>query len=477
MKTKVNKKAISTALACMLFANTLNAGGLAGFIQNNLNGAIEVTNPGYFKTQAGGLWYGGDMKIRWDMSGANINLFHAEAPHFAVGCNGIDATFGSFSYLGFQQLVDKLKKIAAAAPAMAFEMAISTMCEQCGTIMNNLEKIADTLNNFNMNACQASKAIARKMSSMIVGTGNAKDASDARQNASKSSEWAFTKALESFQQKFGSILGTNGFAAQLGLGSAVAKVATTYSPSFENKTEFIELMRGLLGDIYGFNASSKSTDGSVSTSFGNFMYIPPVTDVDNFLKVLMNGGEIEGIEVKDNKSGGKYLAPNHNEVKITIPTNQAFVTLFKNKIQDIINKIQDHQQLTTQDINFINSMPIPLYKIANVIATLNMSLPDDTAKYLALKAASSFVRKYYQQLIQALGSILQNPDIASTENKKVLNWIQQSANNYRQIMLLLNSRMSLEYKKIKHQEDVIHQYEKLQQEMIKNSPIWASIGL
>ena len=39
MKTKVTK-ILSTALACMLFANTLKAGGLASFIQNNLNGAI-----------------------------------------------------------------------------------------------------------------------------------------------------------------------------------------------------------------------------------------------------------------------------------------------------------------------------------------------------------------------------------------------------------------------------------------------------
>lgn len=474
---RAGKKILSVILASTLFASALNAGGLSSFIQNNLNGAIETTHPGYFKTQTGGLWYGGDMKIRWDMSGANINLFHAEAPHFAVGCNGIDATFGSFSYLGFQQLVDKLKKISAAAPAMAFQMAIMTMCQQCSTVMTNLEKIADTLNNFNMNACQASKALARKMSSVIVGTGGAKDATEVRKNARENSEWAFTRTLEGYQQKFGSIFGTNGFHAQLGLGSAIANISKTYSPSFEDKNEFIEIMRGLLGDIYGFNPESKATDGSVSVSYGKFMYFSPITDVGTFLKVLMYGGDIEGRSIKDNIQKDKYLPPTSSFVKINIPKNQAFVALFKNKIQNIITKIQTHQQLTTQDINFINSMPIPLYNIANVIATLNLYLPDDTAKYLALKAAYTFIQKYYQQLIQAMGSLTQDPKFVSTENKKVLDWIKQSANQYRKIMILLNTQMSLEYKRIKRQQTIINQYKKMQKDMIKNSPIWASLGL
>jgi len=474
---KIGKKFLSVILASTLFASSLNAGGLADFIQNNLNGAIETTNPGYFKTQTGGLWYGGDMKIRWDMSGANINLFHAEAPHFAVGCSGIDATFGSFSYLGFQQLVDKLKKISAAAPAMAFQMAIMTMCEQCNTIMTNLEKIADTLNNFNINACQASKALARKMSSVIVGTGGAKDATEVRTNARENSEWAFTRALEGYQQKFGSILGTNGFHAQLGHGSAIENVAKTYSPSFMNKEQFIEVMRGLIGDVYGFDMPSQDSSGADNTAFGKFLYITPKTNVGDFLEALMYGGKIYGVKVTPEKQGEHYLPPKIEVVNIDIPQDQAFVTLFKNKIQTIINKIQSRQPLTTEEINFINSMPIPLYNIANVIATLNLDLPDDTAKYLALKAARTFIQKYYSQVVQALGSILKNPKFATTENQKVLDWIQQSANQYRGIMTLLNTKMMMEYKRIQAQKDIIEQYQKMQKDMIKNSPIWASLGL
>ena len=475
---KVRKTILKTALIVSIFANSLNAGGLEDFIQNNLNGAIETTNPGYFKTQTGGLWYGGDMKIRWDMSGSNINLFHATLPSFSVGCNGIDATFGAFSYLGFQQLVDKLKKIAAAAPAMAFQMAIMTMCEQCNTIMSNLEKITDAINNFNMNGCQASSRLAKLMYNGAQKAGLVPDRTAYTAKSSKDEEWAFTKAIEGLQQKFGSI-GAEGFQNKLGHGSVINKTADTYKPSFMTTADFTEIMRGLLGDVYGFDIPQKDSSNANEPILGKFMYIQPsITSIGKFLKKFLYGGDIKGIKLTPKKNAaGNYLPPEIDIVNINIPQDKAFVTLFKNKIKSIIQKIQEKQPLSTQDINFINSMPIPLYNIANVVATANISLPDDVAKYLALKAARMFVIDFYQQIIQSIGSLLKNPDYAATSNKEVLAWMKQTGNKYKEAITLLNERLQLSYKRIKMDKNIINQYKQYQEEMIKNSPIWASLGL
>ena len=474
---KMVKKTFISAVTAALLVTSLNAGGLGDFIRNNLNGAIETTQPGYFKTQTGGLWYGGDMKIRWDMSGANINLFHATLPSFSVGCNGIDATFGSFSYLGFNQLVDKLKKISAAAPAMAFQMAIMTLCQQCNTIMNNLEKITDALNNFNMNGCAASTKIAKLMANAVVGSGGAQDATEYRNKSSQDEEWAFTKFITGLSQQFGS-LGEQGAYNKLGSGSVLNKVAQNYSPSFMDKDEFIEIMRGLLGDLYGFDKPQKDTSGKDEPIIGKFMYVEPVITPQDFLKTLVNGGDIKGLVLVDKKDAqGHYIQAPVTEVSITIPQDESFVYLFKTKIENIINKIKTKQPLSTDDINFINSMPIPLYNIANVVATARMDFTDDNAKYLALQAARAFVEKFYQQLIEAYGALLRNPDFDATSRKEVLNWIKESSNKYNTAIKLINDEMNLYYQKIKHDYDVIKQYQDIQKQMIKNSPIWASLGL
>ena len=63
--------------------------------------------------------------------------------------------FGGFSYLNFDNIVEKLKKITTAAPAFAFTIALSTLCKDCDTIMTELEKIANAINGMNFDTCTA----------------------------------------------------------------------------------------------------------------------------------------------------------------------------------------------------------------------------------------------------------------------------------------------------------------------------------
>ena len=63
--------------------------------------------------------------------------------------------FGGFSYLNFDNIVEKLKKITTAAPAFAFKIALSTLCKDCDTIMTELEQIANAINGMNFDTCTA----------------------------------------------------------------------------------------------------------------------------------------------------------------------------------------------------------------------------------------------------------------------------------------------------------------------------------
>jgi len=104
----ITKKIISFGVALSIATTSLNA-GLLSDIGDSLDSSIEVTDGGYFKTQTGGVWSAGSVRVRFD-TGGTVYPFHAQAPSFSMGCNGIDITFGAFSYLNFDYLVDKLKK-------------------------------------------------------------------------------------------------------------------------------------------------------------------------------------------------------------------------------------------------------------------------------------------------------------------------------------------------------------------------------
>jgi conjugative transfer pilus assembly protein TraH len=485
-----------TFLSVVLSVTLLNAGGLGDFIRNNLNGSIVSTNPGYYKTQAGGYWSAGDFKLRWDMSGANINLFHAQAPSFNVGCNGIDATFGSFSYLGFQQLVNKLKKIAAAAPAMAFQMAITSLCEQCNTIMTNLEKVADALNNFNMNACQASSWLAKRLVNEISRTGGAPDASATREKAKEDPEWEWVKSLEGFSHQFGSF-GEEGLQNITGHGSVLNKaLKKTYSVSFMDRDEFLAIMRAILGDIYGFDIPQRDSSGANVTVIGKFQFITPAMGVEAFVDTLAKGGKLpaivlNGIQgknkhylalsvINDDKGKG-FNAFRHKKAIvntfINIPAKNAFILQFKNRIKNIVDKISTHQKLSSTDLKFINSVPFPLYRYANLEATMREQMSDAVAEWLAYASIKSFSQEFFRQLMRASGSLLEDPDYTSTVNKEVLKWQQNTIKNYKELMNRLNIVLEQKSKEIKDLDNLIDRYRKLENQMIKLSPIWASVGL
>ncbi|EAI7970026.1 conjugal transfer protein TraG, partial [Campylobacter jejuni] len=110
----LKKRVVISAIACaFLLPSALNA-NLSSFIQNNLGSSITSENSGYYKSQVSGFISGGSSRIRWG-GGETIRPFSVTAPSFNVGCSGIDMIFGGFSYLNFEYLVEKLKKIASAA--------------------------------------------------------------------------------------------------------------------------------------------------------------------------------------------------------------------------------------------------------------------------------------------------------------------------------------------------------------------------
>jgi conjugative transfer pilus assembly protein TraH len=118
-----------------------------------------TTSAGGYQNQERGFYSAGGFQGRYRMN--NDYLVTASPPRLNVGCGGVDLFLGGFSYLDPEYLVSKFQRIIQAAPAFAFDMAMSQYCQQCKDTMNTLTSITDMLNGIQMNDCQMARGLAQ----------------------------------------------------------------------------------------------------------------------------------------------------------------------------------------------------------------------------------------------------------------------------------------------------------------------------
>ncbi len=105
----------------------------------------------YFEGQKRGYVTFGSFSLR--MPTRTDYLFSIEKPHLKIGCGGIDAFMGGFSFLNPDYLVQKVQAMLQAAPFIAFDIALSTLCPTCSEILKKAEAIIDALNQIQISEC------------------------------------------------------------------------------------------------------------------------------------------------------------------------------------------------------------------------------------------------------------------------------------------------------------------------------------
>ena len=149
-------KTLRNIITLVLISTVTTSSSYAGWVDDWVQQKTE-TSPGYFKGQKRGFVSGGGFSARWQTG--TDSPFSIEAPKFKVGCGGIDLSAGSMSYLDFNHLTAKMRKILANAPAAAFDMALQTLCQPCVQTIKSMSALADQFNAMQINDCQASKAL------------------------------------------------------------------------------------------------------------------------------------------------------------------------------------------------------------------------------------------------------------------------------------------------------------------------------
>ena len=310
------------------------------YLQQTLD-AVTALAPKAYQTQERGYFIGGSASIR--VPNEYIQPFSFTPPQIRAGCGGINIVMGGFSYLGFDYLVQKLQSILQAAPAFAFQLALHTLCPQCGNITSTLDSLSDLINNLNVNSCQASKALVAGLFNWVSAEQQSSGSTDSWFSSINKAVQDFKALVDKYAQKydqqFGNREGTKTFKFEPSLLVNAMEQAGAYS----GLTDFI---RAYVGDY----REQLSEGDRVPTAYK----IPPCPGAGTLTLDALKKGNYW----KKDLSG-----------QCTRVTGNSLKDSVKTILTSISQKMDSNGTLTNDEISFIDSTRIPVASFLKV-ATL-----------------------------------------------------------------------------------------------------------
>jgi conjugative transfer pilus assembly protein TraH len=250
-------------------------------------------------------------------------------------------------------LVQKLQSILTNAPAVAFDLALNTLCEKCSNAIKWMEDLSDKLNSLQLDACKLSQVTVAKAFS-AAGADNAQIKGLA--DRSYATETGISNLYYKTQQNQVSAGNTQQYSEDTMLGGCPADIKNVFTTVGGAGTgtvlsnmgvlmgydpTYMNLARGLFGDIL----ITKVVSGGNASYF--YTYVEPCNPVDpnTVVDLLVNGG------AQQRPSDGGACQAYSNSLRSTMSTLLA----------GIAAKMRAKQALTANEANLVDRAPFPIY--------------------------------------------------------------------------------------------------------------------
>ncbi len=372
---------METKLICtVLFLVVLSGSAQAEWVDDWLQQRV-VTSPDYFQGQERGYYSVGSFSSRW--SNTTDYPLTVEAPRIKAGCGGIDVFLGGMSFMNEEYLVDKLQSILTNAAAVAFDLGLKTLCEQCSNTIKNFEALADKLNSMQIEECAAAQGVV----GVVMDENGFHGAEVVRERlgtAIKENKlvqgitemWDIATqedlANNNVPQTADVARITSGCNAEitatfLAGGSLLENVGRNMGVPIDH----IDLIRGLVGDVV--------LEGPASAY--KVSYASPCPE--------NNGDDLNSISV-----GVLYAQESDGSCRQISDSNRDLVQYVTTQLESIADKVENKGFLTTEEQDFLSTTPLsPLPIIKTAVGTtmrssILASLAEITARAYSLQMLS-----------------------------------------------------------------------------------------
>ncbi|QGY32526.1 conjugal transfer protein TraH [Pantoea cypripedii] len=341
---------------------------------NDMGGG-NYTQAAAWQGQSAGYLTGGNLFIRTPVR--NIQLISVTLPDIKSGCGGIDAYLGSFSFINSDSIKIMGKQILSNAAGYAFDLGLETICPQCKSVKDYLQKLAADTNNMNISTCQAAQSIVGGLWPKTQAA-NAQICQDLGTKHDVFSDWAasrqgcgvggqtdsvFSKATDEERQR-------------------IPRNRNLTWESFSKLNQFFSSDR-LLKEFLMSMVGTVIYDG-----IGNPTFLQPRGGSESMFNTLLNGGSEKIYRCNDNDT---CLSP--VVVSMTLAESDGMTGQVRNMLNDIFDKSRSDMALSENERALISSTRVRIlrYTIDSASVGLDQSVVSSLAEYIAADMVMSYI--------------------------------------------------------------------------------------
>lgn len=423
MKIRTRVAACAVAVSFAVSSASVHADWIGDFYTAAGAGA-NVTAPQAIASQNVTGFTGGGLS--WRVPNKNFQPFQISPPSLKMGCNGIDAFLGSYSFVNMDQFVNALRNFGQAAVGYFFELALRTMAPEIAVTLDVINDIAMRVNSMTVNNCQAARAAVDSIAGPFF-EGQREDAVNrARALGEKVDNFL---SNEYFKTDFGAVAAKN---YERKMGKAPAAVTKADIGQFDpvnvnvlywalrhaNPTgmsdDEIDLVMSLVGPslIIGPKPTSDEPTEHAQQTWG----YPKTIDFEHLVGENVIGGTlIANIETLSCGGTTSGVATQHECLEVTKSTTT--FKSFSSRVMEAVNKIKTNistkavASLDPEHETVLKLASVPIYRAAAMSEGVGISagiadqMLTDLAEYAAVDAATRFVTYYLGATEKALSSI------------------------------------------------------------------------
>lgn len=385
MKCSIREISLLATLLIFCFSSLQGSlkGELDGFF-HKFGSSSNVTSEGVYLGQTAGYATGGGVSIRNNVY--NHDLANVSLPRIDAGCGGIDLHTGGFSFISKEQLVKAMKDTASNAASYAFLLGVETVSPQVANTMKQLQSWANTINGIGINSCEngmslvsaawpkseaASQQICRTMGSSSGVFGSYIDGRHGCTASSKQNE--VTNRLQGKNKN--AIIGPSNLTWE----------AIRQQKFLASNDELSYLFMTLVGTVI----TKKDDKGYRVDTY------PAKATSEDFLRVLMQGGDTEIYRCSDSKDS-KCLTISKDKWKVE--EKDSWYGKIKNSLMDMQRKAQNDEPLTAEQKELLNKTRFPLYKMVNVLTAHTHGNPMIDLSHIAEMVSKELLSQYLREV-------------------------------------------------------------------------------